>query len=203
MKLWNEIYLNQIKKVFNKKKYRFFEWGDYNLNIIGVRRDSNISNSFDDYLCCIYYDTENKINIKQWEITTDPGRYWLKNPMNPQGTAILVPYQYRGTWKIAKHQGKYTALCQRKAVKVFRDNNKDNILDYDSETIDKGLFGINIHRSNPYSESYVVEKWSAGCQVFKRVEDFDEFMGLIHISAVNYGDNFTYTLIEEQDFYLV
>ena len=48
--------------------------------------------------------------------------------------------------------GAHKALCQRnRKVKVWRDNNKDNILDWEGET-DTGYFGINIHRANEDSE---------------------------------------------------
>ena len=62
-----------------------------------------------------------------------------------------------------------------------------------------GYFGINIHRSNPYTESYLVNKWSAGCQVFKRIADYDEFINLCQQSAALYGNAFTYTLVTEKD----
>jgi hypothetical protein len=98
------------------------------------------------------------------------------------------------------HQGKYKALTQFKPVKVYRDNNRDAILDYDKATIDEGMFGINIHRSNPNRESLINEKWSAGCQVFANPEDFATFLLIIDESARRYGDKFTYTLITEDDF---
>ena len=147
------------------------------------------------------YREGEEIKIHRWSITTDPGKYWLENPTNPKGTAVLVPGQYRSTWKIGKHQGKYEALVQRKPVKVYRDNNKDDVIDYKniSTSIDEGYFGINIHRSNPYTESYVINKWSAGCQVFKAVEDYNEFMELCNKSSEIYGNGFTYTLIDEKD----
>ena len=65
--------------------------------------------------------------------------------------------------------------------------------------INKGFFGINIHRSNPYTESYLVDRWSAGCQVFKRVKDYNEFLELCKSSALIYGNSFTYTLITEKE----
>jgi hypothetical protein len=54
--------------------------------------------------------------------------------------------------------------------KSLRDNNKDETIDYNNITtiVDEGYFGINIHRSNPYDQSYAINKWSAGCQVFKK-----------------------------------
>lgn len=193
-----------LQSYFRAKDYKFFDTPDkkLNINIIGVRRDNQGTNTFDDYLLVMYRDKEEMVT-QRWEATTDPGKYWLENPMNPKGTAVLIPGQYRGTWKIGKHQNSYEALVQRKPVKVWRDNNKDEVIDYESfstlNPVDEGFFGINIHRSNPYTESYVVNKWSAGCQVFKRVQDFVEFMDLCRQSSKIYGNSFTYTLIDEKD----
>ena len=191
-----------IKSYFAAKDYKFFDTPDrkLNLNIIGVRRDNQGSNTFDDFLLVMYREEELMVSHR-WQATTDPGKYWLMNPMNPKGTAVLAPGQYRSTWQLGNHQGRYEALVQRKPVKVYRDNNKDETIDYNNITtlIDEGYFGINIHRSNPYDQSYVVNKWSAGCQVFKKVEDYNKFMQLCNDSAGIYGNSFTYTLIDEKD----
>ena len=191
-----------IKSYFATKDYKFFDTPDrkLNLNIIGVRRDNQGSNTFDDFLLVMYREEELMVSHR-WQATTDPGKYWLMNPINPKGTAVLVPGQYRGTWKLGKHQNNYEALVQRKPVKVYRDNNRDDIIDYNNITtlVDQGYFGINIHRSNPYTESYAVNKWSAGCQVFKKIDDYDKFMELCRESAKIYGNSFTYTLIDEKD----
>ena len=119
--------------------------------------------------------------------------------LNPKGTAILVPGQYRGCWQIGLHNGKYEALVQKKPVSVYRDGNKDLIYDLDPKKIDKGVFGINIHRSNPYGESATVDNWSAGCQVFASSKDFKEFMELCGKQKAMYGNSFTYTLLDEKD----
>ena len=127
--------------------------------------------------------------------------YWLQNPMNKKGTALLVPNQYRSTYKIDGHgRTRYEALCQRLAnVEVYRDDNKDKILDYDDATKEWGMFGINIHRSHPYHEKDTVDKYSAGCQVFAHSHEFDVFMSLVRLSAAMYGNSFTYTLLNEQE----
>jgi len=185
----------------NKKGYTFFDGNkQLNVNLIGIRRDNPGTNEFDDFLVMIYRDKKLKEVCEIFPVTTDPGEYWLENPMNPKGTAVLVPGQYRGTWQLGKHQNNYEALVQRKEVKVWRDNNKDKVIDYKSfHTISEGYFGINIHRSNPYDKSYLVNKWSAGCQVFQSVDVFDEFMKICKKSANLYGNSFTYTLLTEQE----
>lgn len=184
--------------VMNNKGYKFFKNGLYNVNIIGIRKSNPHTNSFDDEIHLIYRD-EFSIVHKIYEVTTDPGFYYLENPMKVTGTAILVSGQYRGAYKIAKHRSQYKALCQRKPVKVYRDRNKDLILDKDPETISEGYFGINIHRSNANRESTQVDRWSAGCQVFASPKAFDEFMSIIEKSSQLYGNGFTYTLLDEED----
>ena len=187
---------DNIKSTVESRGYKFFDTPDrrLNLNLVGVRRDNEGTNTFDDYLLVLYRDEELAVT-KRYEVTTDPGKYWLENPTNPKGTAVLKPGQYRSTWQLGKHQGKYKALVQRKPVQVYRDNNKDETIDYDSMTtmIDEGYFGINIHRSNPYDQSYTINKWSAGCQVFKKIKDYNKFLKLCEDSAEIYGNGFTYT----------
>ena len=194
-----ELAKNRVKQIMERKGYKFFEKGDYNLNIIGIRSEVNIANSFDDTLLCIF-KKDNKWVFNEYPITTDAGRYWLKNPMNSKGTALLVPNQYRGVYGLRNHLGKYEALCQSWGdVEVYRDDNRDMILDYDPNTIDKGMFGINIHRSNPATQSSVVEKWSAGCQVFKKVKEFNEFIEDCKEASNTWGNKFSYTLLTYKD----
>lgn len=191
-----------FEKVFKKKGYAYFKNGAYNLNIIGIRKNNNnvVTNLFDDYLVVIYKTPNGAEHRNIYSITTEPGLYYMTNKStNPKGTAILVPGQYRGCWQIGKHQGKYTALCQKKPVKVYRDNNFDKVYNLNSSTIQEGIFGINIHRSNEYGSSSQINKWSAGCQVFSDVKDYNAFMYLCKKQAELYGNNFTYTLINESD----
>ncbi|NER13716.1 hypothetical protein GWK08_09720 [Leptobacterium flavescens] len=190
----------QIQQVLNNKGYRFFD-GDqpYNANIIGIRSNNDIANSFDDWLYLIYRNESLAQQIFEFPVTTDPGKYWLENPLNVNGTAVLVPGQYRGAYEIGLHQGKYEALRQKGKVKVWRDNTGDDRIDKGGQVYE-GVFGINIHRSNAQNESYIVEKWSAGCTVFKRVKDFNFFMEICRRASKIYGNSFTYTLLEERDF---
>ncbi|MCG8578144.1 MAG: hypothetical protein MI810_24915 [Flavobacteriales bacterium] len=193
--------LAQIRSTLKKKGYIFFDKDKkiYNLNIIGVRTSNNVANSFDDWLYLIYRNESGEFQVHEFPITTDPGAYWLENPMNVNGTAILIPGQYRGSHKIGLHQGKYEALKQKSDLKVWRDSNRDNKIDTGGQVY-KGIFGINIHRSNATSESTQVNKWSAGCQVFKKVDDFNFFMETCRKARDLYTNSFTYTLLEESDF---
>ena len=196
--------LDTVKKAVVSKGYKWFEDKSnkgYDVNIVGIRNsetNNEVTNHFDDTLT-ISYKVDGEWKFHSWPATTDPGQYWIENPISKDGTAILVPGQYRGSHKIGLHQGKYEALRQQRPVKVYRDNDRDLEYDTDEDTIKEGIYGINIHRSNPYDQSYYVNKWSAGCQVFKKVADFHEFMDICKKAKDIWGNSFSYTLIESKE----
>lgn len=195
----------QIESAIKAKGYKWFEDSankSYDVNIVGIRNSSTgkkVTNVFDDTITVSFKDETGTWQFYAWAATTDPGKKsmleWKKMGITG-GCARLVEGQYRTTWAIDKHQGKYDALCQRLAkVKVYRDSDLD--LEYDEDKITEGLYGINIHKAG--QDSTWVENWSAGCQVFKRVKDFDVFMKICKKAAKIHGSSFTYTLIESSD----
>jgi hypothetical protein len=193
----------QVLEAIKAKGYKTFETKHpFDLNIFGIRSASTVPNRFDDVIGCVYRDKTNEWKIRTWSATTDPGTYWLENYRSDRvsGTAILVPGQYRGVYKLDHHAGKYLALCQRNGpVKVYRDSNRDQVLDWTGDTRE-GMYGINIHRAS-LSGSAVVDRWSAGCQVFASPFDFAELMQLAIAQLTIHPtyDSFTYTLLEEGD----
>ena len=195
----------QIKAALESKGYKWFNDDankTYDVNIVGIRNSSTgkkVTNVFDDFLTISFKDENGNWQYFEWSATTDPGKKsmleWNKMGIKG-GCARLVPGQYRSTWIIDKHQGKYEALCQRLAnVKVYRDADFD--LEYDENKVTEGIYGINIHKAG--QDSSWVESWSAGCQVFKRVKDFDVFMKLVKKAAKIHGNKFSYTLLESAD----
>lgn len=193
--------LDQIKSSIIAKGYKWFETGDFNLNLIGIRNSDTgetVTNQFDDTFFIAYLDA-GKWKIHNYACTTDPGSHWQQAPMNAGGTASLVPNQYRSTWRIDLHQGIYKALKQFKAVDTYRDKNRDMKYTRHIEDITKGIYGINIHRANPNKPSQTVDKWSAGCQVIQDPADFANLMYLAHVAEKKYGNSFTYTLLESKD----
>jgi hypothetical protein len=198
-----KVMVEQYKEVFSKKGYAFFENSDYNLNIVGVRNNSGDASKFDDFLN-VLYKIENQWVCDVYPATTEPGVNILRRPLKSvahKGTAILVPDQYRSTYKIDTHGGKkaYTALCQREGkVRVVRDNDRDTKPDYHNPE-EEGWFGINIHKHWGSDARVNTGGVSAGCQVFQSSKDFYEFMETCQESADKWGNSFTYTLIEERD----
>lgn len=191
----------QIEAALKAKGYVYFEDAtnkSYDVNIVGVRNSSTgnkVTNLFDDMITISYKDETGAWVYKEWMNTTEPGKKGVMEYHNVNGVARLVEGQYRGSHALGLHQGKYEALKQAKAVKVYRDKNKD--MTFDETKVDEGIFGINIHKAG--RDSTWVENWSEGCQVFKRVKDFDEFMKIVKKAAKIHGNSFTYTLIESKD----
>ena len=191
----------QIEAAVKAKGYVWFNDDankGYDVNIVGVRNAATgkkVTNVFDDNLTLSFKDENGVWQFYCWMNTTDPGKKGVLEYHNKDGVARLVPNQYRGSHAIGLHQGKYEALRQAKAVKVYRDANKD--LNYDETKITEGVYGINIHKAG--QDSTWVENWSEGCQVFKRVKDFDAFMKIVKRASKIHGNSFTYTLIESSD----
>ncbi len=189
----------EIEKAVNAKGYKWFAGAkDYDVNIVGVRNSetgTKVTNLFDDKIT-ISYKVGGEWQYHEYDNTTEPGKKGVLQFHNSKGVARLVPGQYRGVYKLSLHQGKYEAVCQRLGdVTVWRDGNKD--MNFDEVKQDTGMFGINIHKAGTVSS--FVENWSEGCQVFKRVKDFNEFMDICRKAAAIYGNHFTYTLIESTD----
>jgi len=199
-KLNINITVDILLAAMERRQYRIFS-GELNLNIIGVRHKNTRANTFNDVLC-VLFEKDGVWQLEQYKCTTDPGIYYRTNPCNVDGTAIVVPMQHRSLWTFGYHQGKYPALVQNKPVTVFRDGNKDETINTDVTTGNvikqKGYFGINCHHANAKSESTQVDKWSAGCQVLAKPNDFESFMALCRQSSKKWGDTFTYTLLEQQ-----
>ena len=171
---------------------------NYDLNIIGVRNPSPMPDQFDDLLFVCYKNHGVWFQHK-FKCTTDPSLYYLRKPLNVKGTAIMVsPQQCRSVYQLDLHQGKYKALCQRNgSVKVWRDSNRNSILDRSGEEFEGA--GINIHRASAYSVVDSIGRYSAGCTVIQDPEDFAEFISLCEKQVdLNGWKNFTYTLINGQ-----
>lgn len=194
----------QIEKTVKAKGYVWFEDvlnKTYDVNIVGVRNNApsvakKVTNVFDDHLTLSFKDKNAVNQFYVWNATCDPGKKGVMKFHNNKGVARLVPGQYRGVWTIDKHQGKYEALCQRNGnVTVWRDANRDLL--FEEKVTDTGMFGINIHKAG--QDSTWVENWSEGCQVFKRVKDFDSFLAICKKAAKIHGNKFSYTLLESTD----
>ena len=96
------------------------------------------------------------------------------------------------------HRGKYLALVQKRPVTVMRDYDRNATLDFWNGKEDIGMFGINIHRASENGTTKTVDQYSAGCQVFANAAEFMLFLHLCERHKGLYGNEFTYTLIDER-----
>ncbi len=197
-----------IQNAVTQKGYRFFDTGDYNLNIVLERTTDTLTNKFDDFLH-VAYRVGGDPRVLTIPATTKPGLNGsgaVLDP-NPKGTAILQPGQYVHTWKYLDtgegnshypFDGEY--FQQIAPVQVFRDATKSlEISDCESDT-DEGIFGINIHKmSNPGAKGFPVNNWSEGCQGAQE-PDFKQILPVVRQAVSIYGNIFTATLLESEDF---
>lgn len=186
-----------ITNALRLKTYEIYN-KPYRLNIVGIRSATTVPNRFDDEIHVFFKNNSNQWVHYIFPATTDPGTYWLKNPLNPQGTAILSKGQYQDSYQIGLHRGKYYALVQSKPVTVLRDYDRNAILDFNNGKPETGMFGINIHHASVNGTTKTVDNYSAGCQVFANINEFNLFMQLCERHKLLYGNSFTYTLIDKR-----
>ena len=203
---------HEIQAAYERKAYKFYTQGSFNINLFGIRSDDSQSNKFDDIVGVAFYIDFSTPAVFGFKATTDPGKYWLQNPMSREGTAILVPGQYKGSHAIGVHgrSGKspYKALEQINHMTYVRDNNKDMKLDFelyrDPELLKKHGFSANIksniHRASLNVLVQFVEKYSAACQVIQSADDFAKLIVMCEESIKKgFSNKFSYTLFEESE----
>ncbi|MDF3822203.1 hypothetical protein P3G55_20030, partial [Leptospira sp. 96542] len=153
--------------------------------------NGNALNEWNDSLVIITKD-----NSYFFQGTVDPGRYYAINPMNPSGTAQVVPGLYiytKGYHGSTKYGTKFPAFVPYSNLVVKRDGNRNLIWDSkDKNQI--GKFGINIHAQFNSGE---VERNSAGCTVVKAKwgsETWKQFYNLLKNE-----ETFQYMVVEAKD----
>lgn len=188
----------QLLRIFKEKKWHIYT-EPYKLNIIGVRNKNVNPKTFDDSLYVFWKDAKDDWNFRGYPITTDPSEHYLKTPMEGSGggTAILKEGQYVNAYKIGLHRGEYPALVQQAPVTVYRDYDRNAFLFLGDKNTATGQFGINIHRAKASGTTDKIDLYSAGCQVFADANNFNEFLALAEKHRSMYGNDFTYTLIDE------
>lgn len=134
----------------------------FSVRLLGIRGyflfmgdpERNERGIYDDLICICTKD-----RFEGFRASTDPGRRYLKSPINPHGCASLKA----GLWwyKKGHHRG-HEAFIQNDKVTIDRLDASEKIVGEES-----GFFGINIHSGGPEPE---VGSWSAGCQVIQSRE---------------------------------
>jgi len=206
--------LDNILAILKKKGYPIQEEDTkpYNLNLVGIRAHPGVPNTFDDTMA-VLWKFSGYWFLRSFPMTTDPGKYWLNNPINVEGTAIIKEGYYSNVWEMGLHRGEYLALKQVGNMTYFRDNDKDSLPEIDGMKEYTGIIGANCHRANANGQSIQIDKWSAACQVLQnkqinnpdnqmvRVFEFDYFIHLCKQQVdIAQRNKFNYALINQKDF---
>lgn len=109
--------------------------------------------------------------------TTEPGRYYTMQPMNPNGAARVAFGQYLDAWEFGIHGTGYPheSLLQIRPVRFHRDLNQDGMRTGDR--IYDDVIGMNQHTTSNAPKS--IEFWSAGCLVGRYPSTHQEFIRLL------------------------
>lgn len=178
-----------------RRGHKVFE-GPWNLNLVGLRSGRRKAGEWDDVVGMLYQNYDGRWLADLFQGTTDPGSYYLEKPLNSRGTAILVPGQYRSVYTFGLHKRRYEALVQSRAMKFWRDDDRDNLLDMEGE-VEEAVIGCNLHRASAHWAVPNIYRYSAACQVVRDPRHFAQLMDLAQYSAgLGYGDRFTYTLMD-------
>jgi peptidoglycan hydrolase-like protein with peptidoglycan-binding domain len=182
LKLSNSI-ASRIVKYLQAKDYQVFTGAkQYNIVYIeGMNEDwtlnSDTANQFNDRRIVIEILEGVPKIVNHWQATTEPGKYYTYNPMNPGGAARIKFGQYK-SWAVGYHGNadRHEALIQVAPITVHRDFNKD--FQRTGDKLDTGLFQVNQHwgYDAPVND---IKNASAGCLVGRRRDGHREFMAII------------------------
>lgn len=187
-----------IINLYKRNNYVLFT-GPFNLNIFGIRSSERRIDRFDDWLGVLYENDKKEPKLFICKGTVDPGLPWLINPMEQKmGTAAVYPGQYRRVWKLGTFR-RTPALLQVAPIKCYRDNNRDNVFNYDPATTSTGVYGIHFHEHfQRKNVAELVNNSSAGCIVPQTLDDFYFIINLCFRQKQRLrDDHFTFTLFEE------
>ena len=195
--------IEMVKSAMLSRGYVWFDKQGYDLNCIAIRETVDQTkathNEFRDQFICAYRNMHGILTYHVWGCTTIPGLTYLKKPMADNGTACLVPGQYRKSHKLGMHKG-YPALIQATTLKVYRDNNRDDILNLDPKKTFFDVGGLNIHHASDKARSVKVDNWSAACIVFPDSIEHQIFVKLVELQdRYGHGDHISLTLLDESE----
>lgn len=197
--------IKEIHSVLFQKGMEVFKT-PFSVTLGAIRTADNESNKFNDWIFCSFFTPDGGLVSAIFKGTTDAGLYFRNNPANINGTAIIQHgKQYRGVYQFQDpeknpgqrgHKGK-EAFRQVKNMDYWRDQNKDNYLDFSGETFTEIAY-TNGHDMGTTGNN--VDKWSAGCW-----GAVAEQMDILYLFAKmqiekGLGDKFSFALLHENDF---
>lgn len=208
--------IDKIIKIVKDGGGEVFENEGY-INFCGVRNNAT-NDTFNDTLYIYWKDITDGIFkcVKTSGFTTKPGKRVILNTKGTgvaSGAAIVKEGWHPDVWHHGVHGAggnhPHKALRQTpdvtKPITITRDKTQYGIggdkyeLRIISSTTEIGYPYTNMHRSgDPYSET--VNGWSAGCQVFKDKNEFDEMLNMANFATSKGQKTFSYFLTNKTVF---
>ena len=149
--------------------------------------------------------TEEKVDLgpefTPYQITTSPSlAYYGEKPVNPKGTGIKLPGDTLYYLKESNlGHGRYKMMVEGEPIDVARYQIGLKKYDtYKPNNVMKESTGMQIHRSSTTGKGICVGPWSAGCQVFDDINEFNEFIKKAGEQTTN-SNKFIYALIQLDD----
>lgn len=128
----------------------------YDANLVVIRDPSAPLDTFDGLVTLSWTEPGGAWRTVTARAATRPGTHYLREPMNSNGTACLVPGRNPSSHELGLHKGT-PALVQTRPVKVWRDGDRDAVLEVGpGDVVHDDATGVNVHEcGNP--------AWLAGC----------------------------------------
>lgn len=179
-------FASRIVKYMQLKNYWLARLPGF-LNLVyveGANKDGSLNddafNKFNDRRLVLTIEAGKPTLVFNVLATTEPGKFYTENPLNPGGAARIAFGQYKA-WVVGLHNigkpNRHEALVQKGRLPVHRDKNKDG--KRTGDFIDVGdSFGINQHSGFNASPDNI-GKASAGCLVGQNHEEHKQFMALV------------------------
>ena len=174
------MYLPPLLRTVKQLGALVFTAGDYDLNVIAIRRGHNVDD------LAVAYLLRGKWRVEWFVVSTEPTPQYLENPVNRKGAAILALGQHRLSHAAGLHRGR-RALVQVGSVIVHRDDDGDKIPNSTTTPTEAGYFGINIHDDRGGSAGCLL----ASTTTIARLLDL-----LVMQDKAGHGDRVSLTLIQ-------
>jgi len=203
----SDITLERFKHAIQKNGYELNAVG---ITTFGIRNHDMTAGIFNDFLG-IYYISGGKEYMEIDTGTVDPGTYYLKHPMHPEGTAVMKFGFYKNSYSVGFHNGKYEALVQVKPIYFYRitkeqfEQDNQGVLankwksDLNNKKCIFDKIGANQHRAAASGTTEFIGMFSAGCQVRNNAADYKKFIDTCKKAKQKYFD---YILLPSNDLFI-
>ena len=147
-----------------------------------LRANGDAPDKWNDSVCVITVDSTGLTKKSTlYTCTTEPGRYYVQNRLNPKGAAFAqIDTIHKNIWVRGSHKDQPNCLIQIGApITVVRDNN-NSFGRSSSDPIETGYFGINFHHTKNNFNKASIGLWSAGCLVVPKTNEHQAMMTVIN-----------------------